>query len=718
MKCINAVSKLFLIASFVFLFSSCVEKVDPYADPPWLGGSILETLELEGNYTVLLELIKKAGYEEPIEKGLFTVFAASDSAFNAYFQREGINGIEDLSEEQAAQLFTLNVLNTPRSRQQLIYDYSYWHGGWQKPYSELGALLFRINTRSRADDYIDEVRYYEQFQGEELTIVGQEKKVPLFSTEFFDEYNGATDGSDYTYFFPDTEWSGLQWYNANVIKAGAKCSNGFIYYLDRVVPEIPNLEIYLKENQDKFGVYYDLIQRFASYSFSTYDDDEAKTKLYSKTYSKISNITSETGPQTAPYDRRATYSMYVPTDDILEKYINDTFLKNFPSLDSVPEISLVFLAQSCITSSFDIPSKIQRSFVNYYGDHIPLDPYADVTKATMLSNGPLFEMNKFYPPRAFNSTIGPVFFDNTYTTFLYGLNDARLVASVTSPDLEVTVFTPTNTGLLEGGIRYYPPREQIEIKEEDGTWNTMGFEEIKSFVSDHLKSDNPKGTQVDFSGEGFTKMSSGNYIYYNDNKLQGGGNQEIDNFATILETIPGDNGVMYSLDNAILAPKNDPTRYIGSDEDLSEFYNLLFLSALADTAVDETTELPYPRMTKLNQNDFWTIFAPTNAAIAAARANGEIPEDPIELQNFILYHFIPEHVIFDDGVLSGTFETAMTDSSTVTKTYYAPIDIENSNYKLNINDRAGNNIPVSHDDANKLVLKGVLHKIDKVLLGN
>ncbi|MDA3928858.1 MAG: fasciclin domain-containing protein [Prolixibacteraceae bacterium] len=718
MKFINFFANFLLIIALMFILSNCKEQFDPYADPPWLGGSIIETLEKEGDYTILLNLIRKAGYEESIEKGLFTVFAASDSSFNAYFKSVGIDSVGQLSEQQALQLFTLNVLNTPRSRQQLIYDYSYWHGGWQEANSELGALLFRLNTRSKSSDYYDEVRYFEEFKGEKLKIKGQEKKVPLFSTEFFEEYNGAPNGLDYTYFFPETEWSGLQWYNANIVKAEVKCSNGFVYYLDRVVPEIPSIEEYLKNNQDKYSAFYDLIQRFAIYSFTgEYEDDADKTALYRKDYSQISNIAAEIGPSSQPpYDRRSTFSLYLPNNEILEQYINTTFLNQFSSIDSIPEISLVFLVQSCITSSFDIPSKIERSFVNYYGDYIAIDPYTDVDEVEFLSNGPLYVMNKFYPPRAFESTISPVFFDNKYTTFLYGINNARLVASVTSPELNVTIFAPTNEGLLEGGIRYYKPRKQLESLKEDNTWSYMEYVDVKSFVSDHLKTDNPGGSQVDFSGEGFTKMSSGNYIYYKNNKLQGGGNQEIDNYATILSSKDGDNGRFYTLDKAIISPKYDPVRFIGNDENLSEFFNLLFISGLADTVIDETTEIPYPRMTSLNQFDFWTVFAPTNDAITTARNNGLIPEDNLELQNFLLYHFVKEDVIFDDGVLNGTFYTAKKDSSITTKTYYAPIDIENSYKNLRIVDRTGNNVDVDHNSANKLVRLGVLHKIDNVLL--
>src|SRR5574344_910950 len=114
-----------ILAAFLFMLYSCEDDhYARYEDPPWLSGSIIETLEAKGNYTILLELMRKAGYEEAITKGLYTIMAANDSAYQAYFQTVGISSVDQMSEEEAVQLFTLNIMNTPKARQQFIYDYS------------------------------------------------------------------------------------------------------------------------------------------------------------------------------------------------------------------------------------------------------------------------------------------------------------------------------------------------------------------------------------------------------------------------------------------------------------------------------------------------------------------------------------------------------------------------------------------------------------------
>jgi uncharacterized surface protein with fasciclin (FAS1) repeats len=702
---------LVLIASLFVLYSCEDDHYARYEDPPWLSGPILETLEGKGNYTILLELMRKAGYEESISKGLYTIMAANDSAYQAYFQSVGISSVDDIPKEEAVKMFTLNIMNTPKARQQFIYDYGYWQGGWQKKGSELGALLWRMPTQSKNDDYDDVVRYYKDKKGETLRVQGQEKWVPYFSTEFFEECFGDTTGADYNFFFPNTTWSGLQWYNANVLSSEDKCSNGYIYYIDKVVAAIPSIEEYLKNNQDKFSVYYDLIQRFAYYSFTDYGDDADQTSLYYKGYSDITNVASE-ATDGGITQRKKSITALIPTDEVLQEYINSTFMKHFASLDEVPKIALTFLAQSCIVNNFYIPSKMQKQFYNYYGDVVPINIYEDISNATMLSNGPLYTMNKFYPPRAFTSTIAPVFFDSIYTTFLYGVNASKMIVSLTSSELDVTIFASTNDGFLEGGIRYDKSDEAIESQDEDGIWSAMGDVDIKSYVSDQIT----LKSGIDYSDEGFVLMNSGNYVYYNNNKLQAGGNQELGNQATITGSQKGDNGILYFLDNAILGPKNDIVKFIAKDEDLSEFYNLLFQAGLADTTIDAETELGYPQMTFTALQSSWTVFAPTNNAIITARNEGLIPETQAELKQFLLYHFVFDNVIFNDGKLNGSVATAKTDSSTVTTTYYAPIEVINSKHNLSVVDRAGNKVNVSNSAANNLVKLGVLHKIDKVLL--
>ena len=118
----NKPIKLFLaaiVAVTLLGITGCEDNQARYETPPWLGGSSIETLEERGNYKSFLSLMEKANYKEPISKQLFTLFVPDDAAFDVYLKSIGKNSVEDLTKEEAVQLFTLHVLRNPRSRYQL-----------------------------------------------------------------------------------------------------------------------------------------------------------------------------------------------------------------------------------------------------------------------------------------------------------------------------------------------------------------------------------------------------------------------------------------------------------------------------------------------------------------------------------------------------------------------------------------------------------------------
>ena len=130
----------------IFGITGCNDHQERYEDPPWLGGSSIETLEKRGNFTIFLELMDRADYTDPITKQLFTLFVPNDAAFEEYFASAGISSVNDLTDEEARQLFTLHVLRNPRSRFYLIYEYAW--SELQTPKAEYASLFHRKETPS------------------------------------------------------------------------------------------------------------------------------------------------------------------------------------------------------------------------------------------------------------------------------------------------------------------------------------------------------------------------------------------------------------------------------------------------------------------------------------------------------------------------------------------------------------------------------------------
>jgi uncharacterized surface protein with fasciclin (FAS1) repeats len=710
----NKTNQILGIILSIFLLMSCEDifkdkHQEVYENPPWLGGTIHETLEKNGNFTNLLKLIERAGYDEAIEKGLFTIFAADDEAFQEYFEKEGISSIDDLSDYDALQLFTLNVMNTPRSRNQLIYDFLM--GVWQEEGSEVGALIFRWPTRSKARIEVDTSKYFESSAisiGDPVHIYGQDKYVPLISTEFMRDYRGATDGSDYTYFFPETEWSGLQWYNANVDSAEIRCSNGYLYFLDKVVPEIPSIEEYLRANQDKYGLFFSIAQKYATYSYAGVEDG---ISLYNKSYNRITNFANEIGPYNHPiYTRRSTFTAFVPTNSVLQDYLDNTVFKYYESIDSVPDVTLIYLIQSHITSHFDLVSKMREVWYNYYGDEIPVDPDKDFNEAVLLSNGAFYEVNRILEPLAFTTVCGPLFYNSNYTTFLHILNSASSVLpSLGREDVYATVLAPSNEKLEEYGVRFNKVRDRLEIKDKNDLWIEMTREQITDLAKDHYVFENIE----DFSGKGVMPMASGSHIYFDNNMIIAGGNQEENDQSEIIEIIDSEvNGRLMLIDNVVKAPKYDIINRIAMNPDFSNFLDICYDVGLIDTVEDTDTKEDILRLSFLSTALEWTAFIPDNDAIDNASGLGEMPSDSAELVNFIQYHFIKDVSIYDYLSETEAFETALyNDSAGI----YSPLNITVSPENLSVTDLSGQTVNVPHNTANIFAKDGIIHRIGSIL---
>ena len=702
---------IFLAIILVSIFHSCEIKKEAFENPEWLGGSIFETLEKNGNYTNLIELAEKAEYRDIIESDVYTFFAADDDAFEEYFASLGINSISGISKRDCRSLMALISLYKPRSRQQLIYRY--WEGTneWQDSLSEYMSRYFRYEMPAKYYIEKEVVKYNPNYQGQELAIVNNHKWMPCISEDLFGDIGGKTDGSDYLYFFSNSTWTGLHWYNGAVIGPEARCSNGFIYYIDQVVPIMPSIEEYMRNNQDKFGVFYDLMQRFATYS--TASEEGIEYDIYTKAYNDVRDIASENGPQTLGYEATNFYTAYIPTDDVLQEYLNNAFLDGkFASIDSVPVETIIYLLNGHIAGSWVFPSQIKIEFLNPYGENIDFDLDNNVTDAKLLSNGAFYEINMVLEPMAFNAAPGPLFKDNSYSTLLRAFNEVEVIPTLSYPDVPVTVFAADNDKLSEYGIRYNTLTEVFEQQNIFGIWELMEAEDLIDFVYDHIIY---KGYD-DFSGEGIIYTATGNGVYFNNNTFMAGGNREANEQIGVIDEINSNiNGVLYLLDNPIKSPEEDFARYIYGNDDFSEFYSLLDNAGLVDSVADEDdTDLYYKRFKFLLTYENWTGFLPDNDAIADAVANNLIPEDSVELGNFIKYHFVANNLISDFNTVSNDYITAFVDSTGV----HLELKIQSEPKQMVVTDGSGEEVQINHNTANVFVRDGIAHRIKTVLISN
>jgi len=363
---------------------------------------------------------------------------------------------------------------------------------------------------------------------------------------------------------------------------------------------------------------------------------------------------------------------------------------------------------------------MERSYFNAFGDPTEVGG-ADILNGYMCSNGVVYETNRVLEPNVFTCVPGTLFIDKNYSTLLFVLNQANMLTSLSNPDADVTVFAATNEALEEYGIRYNATNSVVESRGPvDGKWGTMNTTELTYFAQDQIY----KGALSDFSGEGgFIELSSGNFLHYADNKIEAAENQKFGNQGSVLNVMENErNGFLVKVDKPVQSRVVMGKIFTGdfADTSISEFAQLLIDTRMLDAKYkDPLTKENIPNLKFLPSSKYWTAFIPTNAAMAEARAAGLVPSvsDVDSITSFIMYHFVKGNVIFDDGLESGTFDTnrSYKDPLDEKTTLYSTVEVINSPNNLAVQDLTGKLVNIDHQDANILVRKGVLHKINSVL---
>jgi uncharacterized surface protein with fasciclin (FAS1) repeats len=187
-----------------------------------------------------------------------------------------------------------------------------------------------------------------------------------------------------------------------------------------------------------------------------------------------------------------------------------------------------------------------------------------------------------------------------------------------------------------------------------------------------------------------------------------------------------DNGKTYNISNwfSFSAPDLN-TKIQAPSTGLSHFFALLQKAKLyLDAELSNSF---------LSKNEFYTVFAPTDAALIAYNADTmSIPT----LKKFLMLHFVQGALIFTDGKKPANYyeTTRIDEKSTPYTKVFSKMYIEPGINVINIKDKSGNiytSIPES-DAANMITgsvvsttgaypdtkSTGVIHKIDKVLLFN
>ena len=220
------------------------------------------------------------------------------------------------------------------------------------------------------------------------------KHLPIFDAGYMT--GKSLSAADYQYFYPKATYNGFNVADAKVVEKDIAAENGVIHVVDRVITSLPSIDQYIGENPkysefkkllDKFMVQYVINSTVTQkYKIVSGKPDDVYTKVYNSNLAF--SLNNENFLKIQDNDAQADgYSIFVPENDALTKYIKDVLLEFYPSVDALPVNVLYDFINAHMWRTTVWPSKFGSTF-SAVGEEARFNPAADVTdNATKVGAG-------------------------------------------------------------------------------------------------------------------------------------------------------------------------------------------------------------------------------------------------------------------------------------------------------------------------------------------
>lgn len=464
--------------------------------PSWLGNSIYERLQDEGNYTYMLRLIDDLGQTQVLSQtGSKTLFAADDEAFENFFQSNswGVKSYDQLTTSQKKLILNSSMINNAY----LIELLSNVSGD---PPSE-GQCMRRESAVSVLDSvsriYPSEMpntSYWDAYRTrpEGIILLQDNTAQPMIHfLPAYMTYNKITDNDLSILTNGESTSTSDAWVNGKkVIERDLACKNGYIHKVDGVLTSSDNMAAII-HNHAVTSQFSSLIDRFCAPYY-----DETATKEYDRLMNSTDSVyvlryfseNSHTGDygtttsgelNTDPdgksveaellydpgwnqymYSNTAGYdlhydagAMLVPTNEALDHWWNHdgSVLKDmYGSWDNVPAKVLVKLININMISSFNetVPSKFDNIVDNTTKTSLGVTT-SDVDSCFMGCNGVVYLINKVFSPADYSSVSFPALVnENTMNVIYWAIDNLNFEPYLNSMDSYYSFIIPTNNAML------------------------------------------------------------------------------------------------------------------------------------------------------------------------------------------------------------------------------------------------------------------------------
>ena len=430
------------------VFQGCKNDDVLTGQPSWLGNSIYERLEEDGNYTTMLKLIDDLGQHEVLSHtGSKTLFAANDSAFNKWFTKNpwGVNRYEQLSMSQKKLLLNNSMINNAY----LIELMSNGRPQGEDNAPEEGRTMRRETATSIYDSVqilkpsqMPNTEVWAKFKdnGKSIPILKDATTAPMIHfLPIFNKINKFTNSDLDILTNHQANDINEAWVNGKkVVERDITCKNGYIQKVDGVIESNPNMAEIIRQHPS-MSRWSKLLDRFCAPYFNAagtreynrlYNNQDSVYTLryYSNASAGGANVTTPDGKAinamlkfdpgwnqyiNASTDNSLNYdagAMFVPTNEALEYWWNNEgkdLKEEYGIIDSIPETTMAKLINVSMLPVFTeaIPSKFDK-ILNDAKEEMGVK-MADIDSCFMGCNGVVYMTNRVFTPAEFASVAYP-----------------------------------------------------------------------------------------------------------------------------------------------------------------------------------------------------------------------------------------------------------------------------------------------------------------------
>mgnify|MGYP003615747673 CR=1 FL=1 len=724
------------IVTLAMLFSGCKKKAfdEYYGRPDWLANPIYSVLESKGNFSNYLKLVDKARYKDILGKaGYWTVFAPNDQAFSTFLTQKGFANIDAVDSLTASKIVAYSIVYNSFKTDRLD-DYQS-SGGW------VPSMAFKRRTASYNSFYTENVNGVSKTvlssnrnntSGSNYYIFADNnnKYIPYFLDSFMVK-NGLT-ASDYSYFYPNTTYTGFNVADAKVVTANIVAENGTIHEIDKVIMPLPSIDEYLASNAD-YSEFKKLFDKYLVQYISNVDATSKYRILTGRSDSvfiKIFNPQLAYSPNNENYLKQQDndgqsngWTMFVPTNDVLLEYINSVLLEHYTSLDALPLNIIIDFVNAHMWQTSAWPGKFNITG-NVQGEPARFNPASNIVDRKILSNGIFYGTNIVQKANVFSTVYGKAYLNPSYS-LMTRILDTELRYVITNPNLKFTIFMMSDAVLRAAGFDYNTARSEW-------TYTSGGNTQAGALASDRLKRIlassivlTPNGELNNLSGSGIIETYNGEFIKWNTNKVYAAGNYDRGDAVNVTGSSTAGNGIVYYTDNLLYYPEITIGKHIeklgvATTSPFNYFYRYLQSSYVYTASTGDILGTTI--------GTFYTVFIPSNTAIQAAVNAGLLPRTGTApnytpnfnpslqferdlVAKFIQYSLLAKKTLVPNGAESGTYETVLK------KTNGDPtiINVNNQVNAMVLTDMKGQTGNVIIANSNNLSNRAVIHLTDKVM---